>query len=383
MIQVLIKPSRRREDKNEQITSQPSPARGIRYNRKLNSKIRDREYSLNKHISEIRERALQSRNSFSKPARYFSTPSASSSSSHLEVSATGYAPTKNKSGLIDFHPDILFDAVGADKNSNATRETVEASLQNAIVGSSSSQGNAKDVLDATLSCLYRCDLSQSFPGKAATEDISNPEAQKVNNKKLQRLLPRHPNLLPMHGIVEGSKAYYLISSWKPYSLLSVLRFSADALQRQETKLFLVFQLLHCVQFLHSRGITHGSISPAKLFISNNLWLTISGISPYSANLDLGLQASLKASQKGSIPRPISMHTSSSETCRWIRGEISNFDYLMYLNRLAGRISGGAYPSYHPVFPWVVDFTEPPPRGFRDLTKTKFRLKKGDEQLDFT
>lgn len=65
---------------------------------------------------------------------------------------------------------------------------------------------------------------------------------------------------------------------------------------------------------------------------------------------------------------------------WVHGRVSNFCYLMELNKLAGRREGD--PNYHPVLPWVVDFTVPYGR-FRDLRRSKFRLNKGDKQLDFT
>ncbi|KAK9916467.1 hypothetical protein WJX75_002924 [Coccomyxa subellipsoidea] len=75
-------------------------------------------------------------------------------------------------------------------------------------------------------------------------------------------------------------------------------------------------------------------------------------------------------------------------------QISNFDYLMQLNHLAGRRQGN--PAFHPILPWVIDMSVPPEAtmhlnleeepdavGWRDLTRTQWRLSKGDEQLDFT
>ncbi|KAL9647151.1 hypothetical protein ABK040_004867 [Willaertia magna] len=78
---------------------------------------------------------------------------------------------------------------------------------------------------------------------------------------------------------------------------------------------------------------------------------------------------------------------------WQEGKISNYDYLMKLNSMAGRRLGDF--QYHPIFPWVIDFEKDPTTliesnnqqqlddSWRDLTKTKFRLSKGDEMLDIT
>lgn len=59
--------------------------------------------------------------------------------------------------------------------------------------------------------------------------------------------------------------------------------------------------------------------------------------------------------------------------RWVEGSLTNFDYLMIINRLCGRELGN--PNHHPVFPWIMDFSQPL-GGWRDFTKTKFRLNKG-------
>ncbi|KAJ8919114.1 hypothetical protein NQ315_012099 [Exocentrus adspersus] len=64
---------------------------------------------------------------------------------------------------------------------------------------------------------------------------------------------------------------------------------------------------------------------------------------------------------------------TSVTQRWVRGEISNFQYLMYLNTLAGRSYNDLMQ--YPVFPWILadydseelDFTDP--STFRDFTRS--------------
>ena len=67
---------------------------------------------------------------------------------------------------------------------------------------------------------------------------------------------------------------------------------------------------------------------------------------------------------------------------WAHRRITNFKYLMVLNHLAGRHI--CDPNNHPVLPWVMDFSsEHEENKMRDLTKSKYRLNKGDSQLDLT
>lgn len=93
------------------------------------------------------------------------------------------------------------------------------------------------------------------------------------------------------------------------------------------------------------------------------------------------------------------------TYRWVKGMVSNLDYLLAINVAAGRVLGDRLR--HPIVPWVSDLldkvsddgelldgvgglaaaavptsaTDRRREGWRDLTMTKFRLKKGDAQLD--
>ncbi|KAF2454179.1 hypothetical protein BDY21DRAFT_354308 [Lineolata rhizophorae] len=65
-------------------------------------------------------------------------------------------------------------------------------------------------------------------------------------------------------------------------------------------------------------------------------------------------------------------SSNPATRRWMKGEISNFHYLMLVNTMAGRTFNDL--TQYPVFPWVLadysseelDLTDP--RSFRDLSK---------------
>jgi len=66
------------------------------------------------------------------------------------------------------------------------------------------------------------------------------------------------------------------------------------------------------------------------------------------------------------------NTSNPATRKWVKGEISNFHYLMLLNTMAGRTFNDL--TQYPVFPWVLaDYTSEEldltnPQSFRDLTK---------------
>jgi hypothetical protein len=68
----------------------------------------------------------------------------------------------------------------------------------------------------------------------------------------------------------------------------------------------------------------------------------------------------------------SQSLSNPATKKWVKGEISNFHYLMLVNTMAGRTFNDL--TQYPVFPWVLaDYTSEEldltnPRTFRDLTK---------------
>ncbi|KNE68092.1 hypothetical protein AMAG_19845 [Allomyces macrogynus ATCC 38327] len=97
---------------------------------------------------------------------------------------------------------------------------------------------------------------------------------------------------------------------------------------------------------------------------------------------VGLRTVANGSQLSPVFHGADDAAPSSPFRAWAQGELSNYDYLLYLNRLAGRTWND--PHFHPIMPWTTDFSmHSHLDGWRDLAKTKFRMVKGDEQLDMT
>ncbi|KAG1684862.1 hypothetical protein DVH05_020020 [Phytophthora capsici] len=150
----------------------------------------------------------------------------------------------------------------------------------------------------------------------------------------------------------------------------------DALGDLKKRLVL-FQLRRVLEFLHERGLACGGFSPRDLHLTDTLWLHLSALPRVldACSNETGTQGE---TANLSVPRGIE---SRSITERWCTGDINNFEYLMALNTAAGRrMEDGVF---HPFLPWVTDFTEGPQGGWRDLGMSKFRLNKGDAQLDRT
>ncbi|XP_059607349.1 neurobeachin-like protein 1 [Phlebotomus argentipes] len=77
-------------------------------------------------------------------------------------------------------------------------------------------------------------------------------------------------------------------------------------------------------------------------------------------------------QYGSGRAPSELLKASGLTQKWVNREITNFDYLMHLNTIAGRTHNDL--SQYPIFPWILaDYTSEildltNPKSFRDLSK---------------
>uniref|UniRef100_M4A0Y3 LPS responsive beige-like anchor protein n=1 Tax=Xiphophorus maculatus TaxID=8083 RepID=M4A0Y3_XIPMA len=87
---------------------------------------------------------------------------------------------------------------------------------------------------------------------------------------------------------------------------------------------------------------------------------------------LGTNFGLPQIRRISLATPRQLFKTSNMTQRWQRREISNFEYLMFLNTIAGRTYNDL--NQYPVFPWIITNYESPeldltlPSNYRDLSK---------------
>ena len=162
----------------------------------------------------------------------------------------------------------------------------------------------------------------------------------------------HANFVNVFAAFESqSGCVDVFTKKEDFTLQSALQFNRDVFRSfsDVSKRFVVFQLLSAVAFLHEHRIAHGNIRPQTAFVSPRLWI----------KLALPFHAHHRRSVEPRIPR----WRGKSVIQQWVDGDISNFEYLMILNRAAGRSMIDA--SFHAMMPWVVDFSDPH-EGWRDL-----------------
>ncbi|XP_077379814.1 lipopolysaccharide-responsive and beige-like anchor protein isoform X5 [Festucalex cinctus] len=87
---------------------------------------------------------------------------------------------------------------------------------------------------------------------------------------------------------------------------------------------------------------------------------------------LGTNFGLPQTRRISLATPKQLFKASNMTQRWQRREISNFEYLIFLNTISGRTYNDL--NQYPVFPWIITNYEADkldltlPSNFRDLSK---------------
>ncbi|XP_073974204.1 WD repeat domain 81 isoform X2 [Rhodnius prolixus] len=193
---------------------------------------------------------------------------------------------------------------------------------------------------------------------------------------------QHANLLPASFIVESNHNFFIIHECSlDYTVQDCVTFSPSLLAGSYAKpMFIVYQLLRLMRHLHDMGLVLGNINLSDIYIGQDLWIQV--LPCLTDNIHSAPGQIIRTETE--IP-PHQDTDGAAELGRlteaWAYRALSNFDYLCELNRLAGRREGD--PRSHYVLPWVTDFSCRSGANWRDLTKSKFRLNKGDRQLDLT
>lgn len=242
-------------------------------------------------------------------------------------------------------------------------------------------------MSSTLSEVYGVDITGLPTGTEGVPSEKDSPAADV------ALISRE-NAVPCVCALESADEYFLVEPYFQHSLHDVVTFSPAVLSQSNVRtLFVVYQLLRAVQWYHGHGMHVGAIGLHHVKIHRGLWLYLQrcewrlpqslpsrgdGSSSNRELLDEASQTGEKTERACDKESGESVDDVSGLVTQWAQGCLSNFDYLTALNRFAGRHLGD--PNYHPVFPWVTDFTAPD-GGFRDLRKSKYRINKGDRQLD--
>ncbi|KAK3578526.1 hypothetical protein CHS0354_007782 [Potamilus streckersoni] len=250
------------------------------------------------------------------------------------------------------------------------------------------------------------------------------------------LISSPKNTVPLLGVVDCKDVYLVVQPYLAYSLQNIAMYSPMLFSRSNAKpLFILYQVLQCMASLHERGLALGRLSLYNILVDKKLWVyvMVPSFSFFHCNGNQICQETaifkirgsqenenlievFETSQKkighieketfASEHRNKFKHLSENEqsladaveffhgaefmnyslddlsqiTESWVTRKLSNFKYLMILNYLTGRRTGD--PNHHPVLPWVTDFSTAD-GVIRNLKRSKFRLNKGDSQLDFT
>ncbi|KAM3964392.1 WD repeat domain 81 [Aphomia sociella] len=221
----------------------------------------------------------------------------------------------------------------------------------------------------------------------------------IPNKYVSNSYETHVNLLAAMFIIETDNNFYIMyNSHYDNNLLDCLNFSPSLIDKNYGRgMFLIYQLLNLSKAMSDRGLSLGMLTLQDIYLTENLWLQILPVVTNNVHcLDASLiyeqnrskQSTPAVSCQGSLAKGGEEWCWRNEAVQleklcmlWVRGRISNLDYLLHLNTLAGRHANDFQA--HFLVPWVTDFNSRCGKNWRDLTKSKYRLNKGDRQLDMT
>lgn len=217
--------------------------------------------------------------------------------------------------------------------------------------------------------LYGCNLIRI---KNDSSGKSTEYKEIVPIKYISKSYETHVNLLAAMFTLETDNNYFIVyRGHYENNLLDCLNFSPALVDKNYTRgLFLIYQLLNVAKAMSDRGLSLGMLELQDVYLTENLWLQITpSITNNIHTLDASLIYELNRSKQATTPAVSSQGSQGrrgQEWCwrneiahleklcsLWVKGRISNLDYLLHMNMLAGRSAND--PQAHLMVPWVTDF----------------------------
>lgn len=277
-----------------------------------------------------------------------------------------------------------YNKYSGQRSNVLTKESINKNERNAI-----NLVPYDSVLLEAITRTYSCNIVHVKLDKLKQMEDSRSDKKRINENSAR--FETHTNLYPASSVIETNTHYVVVyGTFIQNNLYDCVTYSPAILDKSDNKpLFMIYQLLQLTKNLHDRGILLGNIHLDDIFLTDHLWLQVMP----QINLNI-LQSVDHYGETSSEPfhkrkistfslkLPMLDHLSYSlkDYCEmWCNGHLSNLDYLTILNNLSGRRIGD--PGYHHIMPWVTDFVSRNGMNWRDLAKSKYRLNKGDIQLD--
>lgn len=208
-------------------------------------------------------------------------------------------------------------------------------------------------------------------------DLTDSHAELVSRELEED--SRLQSFLPLLAAVVGDSSILLLFEHSNDSLSSVTRYSPAFLGDNQTKLlFVIYQLAKIFKTFQDLNLCIGEVQLRNFSILCTLHVRLKP--RLSECLVTANTEEIKTKDDETSSEKDEFKSICDTLKGWVQGRISNLDYILYLNQLSGRRAGD--PNFHPVVPWVTDFSSVDGK-IRDLSKSKFRLNKGDELLDRT
>lgn len=212
--------------------------------------------------------------------------------------------------------------------------------------------------------------------------------------------PNNPKLEEFSHLLDLKNIYYDKEKFNfdfdlsnLYNLHDILLYSPRAIDSFEKILFIFYQLLKFYKYINSLNLNCNELKLSDIYIDQNYWVRLkipfeSILNTYKSSSKIEPTPKARPVETYYLKQDLNSvydsykHLNHNDlaniTKSWCNNKISNFDYLLILNCIAGRKINCPYN--HPIFPWISDF-QSVNSNLRDLEMSKFRLNKGDPHLD--